>query len=96
MELFVLCMIAGFGAQMIDGSLGMGYGVILSILLSTMGLSPISVSASVHVAKFFATGASGYSHLKFGNVDKPLTTKLAIGGMAGAVVGAIILTSVPS
>ena len=70
MELFLLCIVAGFGAQMIDGSLGMGYGVILSIILSSMGLPPIHVTASVHVAKFFATGASGLSHLKFGNVNK--------------------------
>jgi uncharacterized protein len=95
-EAFLLCIVAGFAAQMIDGSLGMGYGVILSILLSTMGLSPITVSASVHVAKFVATGASGFSHLKFGNVDKSLTLRLALGGMVGAVFGALVLTNVPS
>ncbi|MFN8373188.1 MAG: sulfite exporter TauE/SafE family protein [Anaerolineae bacterium] len=94
-ETFLLCLIAGFAAQMIDGSLGMGYGIILSIILSSMGMSPIGVSASVHVAKFFATGASGFSHLKFGNVDKALATKLALGGIVGAIVGAFILKNVP-
>lgn len=80
---------------MIDGSLGMGYGIILSIILSAMGLPPIHVSASVHVAKFFATGASGLSHLKFGNVDKWLAARLALSGIVGAVIGTFILTSVP-
>lgn len=92
---FLICLVAGFAAQMIDGSLGMGYGIILSILLSSMGLPPVTVSASVHVAKFFATGVSGYSHLRFGNVDKALATKLAVGGIIGAIGGAFVLTSLP-
>lgn len=95
MEIFLLASVAGFVAQMIDGSLGMGYGVILSIILSSMGMSPVTVSASVHVAKFFAAGASGFSHFKFGNVDKSLTIRLIIGGVAGAILGTIILTNVP-
>jgi uncharacterized protein len=95
LELFLLCIVAGFGAQMIDGSLGMGYGVILSIILSSMGLPPIHVSASVHVAKFFSTGASGLSHLKFGNVDKSLALRLAVGGVVGAIFGILVLTRVP-
>jgi hypothetical protein len=95
-ETFFLCFVAGFAAQMIDGSLGMGYGIILSIVLSSMGFSPINVSASVHLAKFFATGVSGYSHLKFGNVDKAIATRLAVGGIVGAIVGAFILKNVPT
>jgi uncharacterized protein len=93
--MFLICLVAGFGAQLIDGSLGMGYGIILSIMLTTLGLSPVSVSASVHMAKFFATGVSGYSHLKFGNVDKGVAARLALGGVLGAILGTIILTSVP-
>jgi uncharacterized protein len=95
-ETFFLCLVAGFGAQMIDGSLGMGYGIILSIVLSSMGFPPINVSASVHLAKFFATGVSGFSHLKFGNVDKAIATRLAVGGVLGAIFGALILKSVPT
>ncbi len=95
MEIFFLCIFAGFGAQMIDGSLGMGYGIILSIMLSALGLPPINVSASVHVAKFFATGVSGFSHFKFGNVDKSLVLRLALGGIVGAVFGSLILKNVP-
>src|SRR5690349_11804041 len=80
---------------MIDGSLGMGYGIILSILLSTLGLATISVSASVHVAEFVATGASGFAHLKLGSVDKSLALRWAIGGVVGAVFGALVLTNLP-
>jgi uncharacterized protein len=94
LPVFVLCLAAGFAAQLIDGSLGMGYGIILSIILSSLGLAPVTVSASVHVAKFLATGVSGISHFKFGNVEKRLMAKLALGGVAGAVVGSLILTSV--
>lgn len=92
----MICFVAGFIAQMIDGSLGMGYGIILSILLLTLGVSPITVSASVHMAKFFSTSISGYSHLRLGNVDRAIATKLAIGGMVGAVLGTFILTNTPT
>jgi hypothetical protein len=94
-ETFLLCALAGFAAQMIDGSLGMGYGIILSIILSAMGLPPIRVSASVHVAKFFATGVSGFSHFKFGNVDRSLVLRLALGGVLGGILGSLILKNVP-
>lgn len=94
LPVFILCLAAGFAAQLIDGSLGMGYGVILSIILSSLGLAPVTVSASVHVAKFLATGVSGLSHFKFGNVEKRLMAKLALGGVGGALVGSLILTNV--
>lgn len=83
---------AGFVAQLIDGSLGMAYGVTASSLLLSLGLPPASVSATVHAAECFATGASAASHHIFGNVKKKLFKKLVYPGMAGAVIGAYILT----
>jgi uncharacterized membrane protein YfcA len=96
MEVLMICFVAGFIAQMIDGSLGMGYGIILSILLLTLGVPPVTVSASVHMAKFFSTSISGFSHLKLGNVDRSIALKLAIGGMVGAVLGTFVLTNTPT
>jgi uncharacterized protein len=83
---------AGFAAQLIDGSLGMAYGVTASSLLLSLGLPPATVSATVHAAECFATGASAASHHIFGNVRRKLFTKLVYPGMAGAVIGAYILT----
>lgn len=83
---------AGFAAQLIDGSLGMAYGVTASSLLLSLGLPPATVSATVHAAECFATGASAASHHIFGNVKRKLFTKLVYPGMAGAVIGAYILT----
>jgi len=64
--------IAGFLAQIVDGSLGMGYGVTSSAILLSTGLSPATISGSVHTSEVFASAASGYSHYKFGNVNKKL------------------------
>lgn len=83
---------AGFTAQLIDGSLGMAYGVTASSMLLSLGLPPATVSATVHAAECFATGASAASHHIFGNVKRKLFTKLVYPGMAGAVIGAYILT----
>ncbi len=86
---------AGFVAQLIDGSLGMAYGVTASSLLLGLGLPPVTVSATVHAAECFATGASAISHHAFGNVRKQLFKQLVIPGVAGAVIGAYILTQLP-
>lgn len=96
MDVFLICVLAGFGAQLIDGSLGMGFGISLSIFLYSMGIPPITVSASVHIAKVFSAMASGISHLKLGNVDRTLVTQLAVGGMLGAIFGTYFLTNVPT
>src|SRR5690606_41401813 len=61
-----------FAAQMVDGALGMGYGVISTTLLLSTGVNPVVVSGSIHTAEMFSSGASGYSHYKFGNVNKKL------------------------
>jgi uncharacterized membrane protein YfcA len=86
----------GFAAQMIDGCLGMGYGVISTTLLLGIGVTPALASASVHTAEVFTTGVSGLAHLGFGNVDRDLLKRLLIPGIIGGVVGAYILTAFPS
>jgi uncharacterized protein len=87
-------LVVGFAAQLIDGALGMAYGVTSTSLLLSAGVSPSVASASVHAAEVFTTGASGISHWKFGNVRKDLFVKLAVPGAAGAALGAYVLTSV--
>ena len=91
---FALYVLAGFVAQLIHGALGMAYGDSASSLLSVFGVSPQVVSATVHAAECFTTGASGISHHAFGNVDKVLFRRLLIPAVIGAVVGAYILTSI--
>lgn len=81
----------GFIAQLIDGMLGMGYGVISAISLMSLGLNPVSVSASIHTAEMFASGASGYQHYRFGNVNKKLFRVLLLPGVAGSIAGAFLL-----
>jgi uncharacterized membrane protein YfcA len=81
----------GFVAQMIDGMLGMGYGIVSAISLMTLGLNPASVSASIHTAEMFASGASGYNHYRFGNVNKKLFKVLVLPGVAGSIAGALLL-----
>lgn len=88
---FYIMIAAGFLAQMVDGSLGMGYGVTSAIVLLSAGISPAAISGSIHTAEMFASGASGYSHYKFGNVNKKLFKALVIPGVVGAVAGALIL-----
>jgi siroheme synthase-like protein len=84
--------LAGFLAQLVDGALGMGYGVTSATILLSAGLNPAAISGSIHTAEMFASGASGYSHYKFGNVNKKLFRALLIPGVIGAVAGAILLT----
>ena len=84
-------LLAGFLAQLVDGALGMGYGVTSATVLLSTGVSPVAISGSIHTAETFAAGVSGYSHYKFGNVNKKLFKALVIPGVIGAVVGAILL-----
>lgn len=90
---FLYYLVVGFAAQLVDGALGMAYGVTSTSLLLSAGVSPSVASASVHVAEVFTTSASGISHWKFGNVRKDLFVKLALPGAAGAALGAYVLTS---
>jgi len=92
---FWIFLCVGFGAQLIDGALGMGYGVISSVVLLASGVPPAHTSASVHSAKLFTTAASGTSHLLHGNVDRRLFWLLSLTGVIGGVAGALFLTQVP-
>jgi len=84
----------GFLAQMIDGALGMAYGVSSNTFLLSLGIPPAMASASVHAAEVFTTAVSGLSHLKLGNVDKSLFKRLLVPGVAGAALGAYMLTAI--
>ena len=83
--------LGGFIAQMIDGALGMAYGVTASTFLLAAGVTPAAISASVHSSEIFTSGVSGYMHLRFGNVNKKLFTTLLIPGVIGAALGAYVL-----
>lgn len=91
---FLLFVVVGFFAQLVDGALGMAYGVLSTTVLLSFGVAPANASASVHTAELFTTFASGASHLWHGNVDKRLFWRLAPAGVVGGVVGAYVLTSV--
>jgi uncharacterized protein len=86
-----ILLLAGFLAQLVDGALGMGYGVTSATILLSAGVNPAAISGSIHTAEIFASGASGYSHYKFGNVNKKLFKALLIPGVLGAIAGAALL-----
>ncbi|RRN76175.1 sulfite exporter TauE/SafE family protein, partial [Pseudoxanthomonas sp. SGD-10] len=90
-EEFLFMLAVGFFAQLVDGALGMGYGVISTTLLLSGGLNPAVVSGSIHTAEMFSSGASGFSHYRFGNVNKKLFKTLLIPGVLGAILGSILL-----
>ena len=93
----ILAFIAvGFFAQLIDGSMGMGYKTSTTSLLMALGLPPVLASSSTHTAGVFVSLASAVSHWKLGNVDKKLLWQLAIPGVIGGVIGAVILTVAPT
>ena len=93
-RLIVLAFI-GLAAQLVDGSLGMAYGVTSTSLLLMFGIAPAVASASVHMAEVVTTAASGVSHIRFGNVDKQVVRRLIIPGSIGAFLGACFLGSIP-
>src|SRR5918998_1259879 len=92
MRTLILLALAGFGAQLMDGALGMGYGVTSTTLLLIVGLSPAAASASVHLAEVGTTLVSGLSHWRFGNVDWRAVLKIGIPGAIGAFAGATFLS----
>ena len=91
----LLYIVVGFFAQIIDGSLGMAYGVSSNTFLLSLGIPPAAASASVHMAEVVTTGVSGISHWRLGNIDKNLIKRLLIPGMVGGVIGAYLLTAIP-
>lgn len=88
---FLWMLLIGFCAQIVDGALGMGYGVVSTTLLLSGGLNPAVISGSIHTAEMFSSGASGFSHYRFGNVNMKLFKTLLIPGVLGAIIGAIFL-----
>ena len=94
MKIFLITLFAGFVAQMVDGTLGMAYGVSSSTLLRAMGIPSAMSSFCTHTAEIFTTLASGLSHLSMKNFERTLFRRLLIPGMAGGVLGAYVLTSV--
>jgi uncharacterized protein len=94
MWILLLVSLAGFFAQLIDGSMGMAFGVSATSLLLLLSYSPATASAVVHIAEVATTAASGLSHLRFGNVDWPILLKIALPGSLGAFGGALLLSSI--
>lgn len=87
---FSIMLLTGFLAQMTDGSLGMGYGTISTTFLLANGVPPAIVSSRVHSARVFSSGVSGYSHHRFGNINKKMFRVLVIPGVIGAMIGAVL------
>lgn len=92
MPALVLLALVGFGAQLVDGSLGMAYGVTSTTLLLAIGTNPAAASATVHLAEIGTTLASGASHWRFGNVDWKVVARVGIPGAIGAFLGATFLS----
>lgn len=86
--------VVGFCAQLIDGAIGMAYGVISTSLLLFLGVPPLQASASVKAAEIVTTGVSGISHHLWGNINRKLMLRLLIPGVIGGVLGAYILTRI--
>ena len=91
---FLLFVLIGLGAQLVDGALGMAFGLVSSSILLAMGMPPAAVSASVHTAEIFTTGVSGAAHGMLGNVDRKLLVRLAVPGVVGGVIGASLLSRI--
>jgi uncharacterized membrane protein YfcA len=85
--------LVGLGAQLVDGTLGMAYGVTSTTLLLSAGYAPAAASASVHLAEIGTTLASGTSHWRFGNVDWKVVGRIGVPGAIGAFAGATFLSS---
>jgi uncharacterized protein len=93
MRSLILLALVGLGAQLVDGSLGMAYGVTSTTLLLAIGTNPAAASATVHLAEIGTTLASGASHWRFGNVDWNVVWKIGIPGAIGALAGATFLSN---
>lgn len=91
MEDFAYYLLIGFIAQLVDGALGMAYGLICTTMLLGFGFSPLAASTTTHTAEFFTTGFSAISHHQFGNINKKIFFNLLIPGMLGGIIGALLL-----
>lgn len=93
-DLFFWALLFGVVAALIDGSLGMAYGVAGTAFLLGYGISPVKAVAYIHIAEIFVSGSSGLNHWKIGNIDTKLFKKLLIPGIIGAILGALIIAKV--
>ena len=93
-DTFYQFILVGLAAQIIDGTLGMAYGVSCSTFLLNLGVAPRIATAAVHTAEVFTTAVSGLTHLRFKNIDKKLFFRLTITGVVGAVIGAYLISEV--
>jgi uncharacterized protein len=91
---FILLFAVGFFAQLIDGALGMAFGIVSNAALLTMGMPPAHASALIHTAEIFTTGASAASHIYHRNVDWRLVRRLGVAGVLGAILGAWVLSNI--
>ena len=90
---FILAILVGLAGQIVDGTLGMAYGVTCSTFLLALGIAPAMISYSVKVSEIFTTGVSGVSHIFHENVNRALCLELAIPGVIGGVTGAYLLSN---
>ncbi len=93
-HLFYWMLLVGFSAEVVAGSMGMGYGVICTTILLVLNVPPPVISASIHSAESFTSAAGSVSHWQLGNINKKLAKSLAIPAIIGAVTGALLLTYV--
>ncbi|MCA3748238.1 MAG: sulfite exporter TauE/SafE family protein, partial [Rubrobacter sp.] len=93
MRSLIVLALVGFAAQLVDGSLGMAYGVTSTTLLLAVGITPALASTVVHISEVGTTLASGLSHWRFGNVDWEKVGWMAVPGGIGAFIGAVVLSS---
>jgi uncharacterized protein len=91
---FFLAFAIGLFAQLVDGALGMAYGITANTMLLASGLSPVAATSTVHVAEAFTTAASGLSHWRLGNIDKRIFNRIVIPGVIGGVAGVLLITSI--
>jgi uncharacterized membrane protein YfcA len=91
---FLVFFFIGVFAQLVDGTLGMGYGATSTSFLLAYGVQPVVSSTGVHVAEMFTTGVSAISHHRFGNINKKLVKHLLIPGVLGSITGAYLLSDI--
>lgn len=94
-QTFLAVVAVGFIAQMIDGALGMAYGLSSTAFLLSLNVPPAPASAAVHTAEMVVSGVSGLAHLRFGNVDRGLFQRLVLPGVIGGALGASLLSALP-
>lgn len=94
MEEFIIFFLVGFCAQLVDGALGMAYGLTSTTLLLSLGVPPAAASATTHAAECVTTGFSGLAHHQFGNINFKLFRKLLIPGLLGSIGGVLLVSNV--